>query len=125
MRIALATDAWLPQVNGVVRSLSTTVERLRRRGHEVETITPDRFRTVPCPSYPEIRLALVLPARRARGCSTRFEPDAVHIATEGPIGWAARSWCRRARLPFTTSSTRAFPIMCRCAPAFRRTGSGR
>jgi len=108
VRIALATDAWHPQVNGVVRSLSTTVERLRRRGHWIETITPDQFRSVPCPSYPEIRLALGC----GRAVSRRldgFESDAVHIATEGPIGWAARGWCRRRGIPFTTSFHTRFP----------------
>ena len=108
MKIALATDAWHPQVNGVVRSLSTTVDRLRRRGHMVETITPDQFRSVPCPTYPEIRLALWCRRGVARqlGC---FQPDAVHIATEGPIGWAARAWCRRQGAPFTTSFHTRFP----------------
>ena len=108
MRIAVATDAWFPQVNGVVRSLSTTIERIRRRGVVVETITPDLFRSVPCPTYPEIRLALAC----KRGVAQRldaFEPFAVHIATEGPIGWAARAWCKRHRVPFTTSFHTRFP----------------
>lgn len=108
MRIALATDAWHPQVNGVVRSLSTTADRLRGRGHVVETITPDQFRSVPCPTYPEIRLALWCGRGVAKQLS-RFEPDAVHIATEGPIGWAARAWCRRRGAPFTTSFHTRFP----------------
>lgn len=108
MRIAVASDAWFPQVNGVVRSLSTTIERIRRRGVEVETITPDLFRSVPCPTYPEIRLALAC----KRGVAKRldaFEPQAVHIATEGPIGWAARAWCKRRKVPFTTSFHTRFP----------------
>ncbi len=108
MRIALATDAWHPQVNGVVRSLSTTVDHLRRRGHEVETITPDQFRSFPCPTYPEIRLAVGCSnaiARRLDGIG----PNAIHIATEGPIGWAARAWCRRRAVPFTTSFHTRFP----------------
>jgi glycosyltransferase involved in cell wall biosynthesis len=108
MRIALVSDAWRPQVNGVVRTLETTVGVLRARGHVVETITPDAFRTVACPSYPEIRLAL--------GCSrevTRrldlFDGDAVHIATEGPLGWAARGWCLSHGMPFSTSFHTRFP----------------
>ncbi len=108
MKIALATDAWHPQVNGVVRSLSTTVDRLSRRGHLVETITPDQFRSVACPTYPEIRLALWCKRSVARQLD-RFAPDAVHIATEGPIGWAARAWCRRHEAPFTTSFHTRFP----------------
>lgn len=108
MRIVLATDAWHPQVNGVVRSLSTTVEHLRRRGHEVEVIDPSLFWTMPCPTYSEIRLALG--CKRAVG---RFldeeDPDAIHIATEGPIGWAARNWCVKRGRRFTTSFHTRFP----------------
>ncbi len=80
MRIALVTDAWHPQVNGVVRTLSTTVDHLRRRGHVVLPITPEAFRTVPCPTYPSIRLA-VLPARGVERQLQNFAPDAIHIAT--------------------------------------------
>lgn len=102
MTIVIATDAWFPQVNGVVRSLSATVEGLRKRSLPVEIIAPSGFATVPCPSYPEIRLAL--------GCSPAVSrtldsigPSAVHIATEGPIGLAARRWCLRNGRAFTTS----------------------
>jgi glycosyltransferase involved in cell wall biosynthesis len=108
VRIALASDAWHPQVNGVVRSLSATVDRIRRRGIEVETITADQFRSWPCPTYPEIRLAFGCARKVARRLDT-FAPDAVHIATEGPIGWATRRWCRRRRVPFTTSFHTRFP----------------
>ena len=108
MKIALATDAWHPQVNGVVRALSTTVDRLRGRGHIVETITPDRFWTVPCPTYGEIRLALGCGRRVARMLDTA-SPDAVHLATEGPIGWAARKWCLANGVAFTTSFHTRFP----------------
>ena len=108
MKIAIATDAWHPQVNGVVRALATTAERLRCRGHEVMVIEPGRFRTIPCPTYPEIRLALAC-SPRARRMLDAFEPDAIHIATEGPIGWAARAWCRKAARPFTTSFHTRFP----------------
>jgi len=108
VRIAIATDAWSPQVNGVVRSLATTAERLQRRGHDVLVIEPNRFRTVPCPTYPEIRLALGCgPAvrRTLRG----FEPDAIHVSTEGPIGWATRNWCVRHGRHFTTAFHTRFP----------------
>ena len=108
MKIALATDAWYPQVNGVVRALSTTVDRLRMRGHTVELITPDQFWTVPCPSYAEIRLALGCGRRVARRLDA-IGADAIHIATEGPIGWAARNWCLQARRAFTTSFHTRFP----------------
>ena len=108
MRIALATDAWHPQVNGVVRALSTTVDHLRRRGHDVEVIEPSEFRTLPCPTYPEIRLAL-----GCKGAIGRIldghDPDAVHISTEGPIGWAARGWCLKRGRRFTTSFHTRFP----------------
>ena len=108
MKIALVTDAWLPQVNGVVRALSTTADQLRARGHEVEVIQPGMFRSWPCPTYPEIRLALGCgPAvRRLLG---GLQADAVHIATEGPIGWAARGWCLEHRRRFTTSFHTRFP----------------
>ena len=108
MKIALVTDAWMPQVNGVVRTLRTIVAIARRRGHEVEIVAPDQFRSIGCPTYPEIRLALVPPgaiARRMRAIA----PDAVHIATEGPLGWAARRWCLRMRRPFTTAYHTQFP----------------
>ena len=108
MKIALATDAWHPQVNGVVRSISTTVERLRRRGHCVKVVEPSLFWTVPCPTYPEIRLALGGGARVSRMLD-EFEPDAIHIATEAPIGLAARAWCLRRMRRFTTSFHTRFP----------------
>jgi glycosyltransferase involved in cell wall biosynthesis len=108
MRIALATDAWKPQVNGVVRTLSTTVSQLLSRGHDVELITPERFLTVPLPGYQEIRLA-VAPRFGVRRALTEFAPDIVHIATEGPIGWTARSWCLSQGLPFTTAFHTRFP----------------
>ncbi|MFW2830752.1 glycosyltransferase family 4 protein [Sphingomonas sp. ID0503] len=102
MRIAIVSDAWAPQLNGVVRTLTRTVEMLRARGHEVETVTPDGFATIPCPSYPEIRLALGARGKVARRLSA-FGPEAVHIVTEGPLGWAARRWCLDNGRPFTTS----------------------
>jgi glycosyltransferase involved in cell wall biosynthesis len=108
MRIALATDAWSPQTNGVVRTLAITVAELERAGHAVEVVHPALFRTLPCPSYPEIRLAL-FPYRELERRLARFAPDAVHIATEGPLGLAARRWCRRHGQPFTTSYHTRFP----------------
>jgi glycosyltransferase involved in cell wall biosynthesis len=108
VRIAIATDAWFPQVNGVVRSLATTVERVRQRGMQVEIVSPDLFRSIPCPTYPEIRLALACKPGVARRLDA-FEPQAVHIATEGPIGWAARAWCIKRKVPFTTSFHTRFP----------------
>lgn len=108
MKILIATDAWHPQVNGVVRSLSTTIRLLQKMGHEVITITPDQFRTIPCPSYPEIRLAMFAKRPICRILDQTC-PDAIHIATEGPIGLAVRSVCRKMRLPFTTSYATRFP----------------
>ncbi len=108
MRIALVTDAWLPQVNGVVRTLGMTVDCLRSKGNEVLVVSPLDFRTVPCPTYPSIRLA-VLPGRRTAKLLERFGPDAIHIATEGPIGHAARRYCLRHGLPFTTAFHTQFP----------------
>lgn len=107
-RIAIVTDAWHPQVNGVVRTVVSLVDELRAIGHTVEVIDPTRFRTVACPTYREIRLA-VLPGRRLRGVMDRFRPDALHIATEGPLGHAARRWARARGLRFTTSLHTRFP----------------
>jgi len=108
MRIALCTDAWHPQVNGVVRSLAATVDLLTRRGHEIELITPSQFRTFPLPGYSEIRLAMA-PRFGTRRTLGDFAPDIVHIATEGPIGWSARGWCRKHGVPFTTAFHTRFP----------------
>ena len=108
LRIAIATDAWLPQVNGVVRTLAATVAELDRRGYDVELITPERFRTVPMPGYRSIRLAMA-PRVSARRMLDSFAPDIVHIATEGPIGWSARGWCIARGVPFTTAFHTRFP----------------
>lgn len=108
LKIALATDAWFPQVNGVVRTLAATVAELDMRGHEVELITPQRFATVPMPGYNEIRLALA-PRFGARRILHSFKPDIVHIATEGPIGWSARGWCKAHGVPFTSAFHTRFP----------------
>lgn len=108
MKLALATDAWLPQVNGVVRSLSATLDELRARGHSVETITPDRFLTLPMPGYASIRLAMA-PRFGVRRMLDKAAPEIVHIATEGPIGWAARGWCLSRGVPFTSAFHTRFP----------------
>ena len=102
MKIALITDAWHPQINGVVTTLSTIAQALTERGHTLELVTPDQFRNWPCPTYPEIRLAWLAGPAVARRLA-QFKPDAIHIATEGPLGFAARRYCLRQRLPFTTS----------------------
>ena len=102
MKLALITDAWRPQINGVVTTLSTVAERLAAAGHTIELITPDQFRNWPCPTYPEIRLALGC-GRSLRRRLDGFRPDAIHIATEGPLGLAARAYCLRRGFPFTTS----------------------
>ena len=106
--IAIVTDAWRPQTNGVVRTLSTTCEVLRRWGHEVSVISPDQYWSVPAPTYPEIRLALTWPGAAGRALA-RIKPDAVHIATEGPLGFAARRYCMNRKVPFTTAYHTQFP----------------
>ena len=108
MRIAIATDAWTPQINGVVTTLLRTRAELVALGHEVLMITPEGRRTVPCPTYPEIRLALFQGRKVARQLEL-FSADCIHIATEGPLGFAARRYCVKRRLPFTTSYHTQFP----------------
>lgn len=116
MKIALITDAWLPQVNGVVRTLTAMAQNLRVRGHNVEVIAPNQYRSFPCPTYSEIRLALVSPRALDRKLAA-FDADAIHIATEGPLGWAARHWCLKNARAFTTAYHTQFP-----AYLARRTG---
>jgi glycosyltransferase involved in cell wall biosynthesis len=108
MRILLVTDAWSPQVNGVVRTLQTVRGECENLGHRIEVVSPDRFSTFACPTYPEIRLALNPMPRLAR-IVEEFRPEAVHIATEGPLGLAARRLMLRAKFPFTTSYHTRFP----------------
>lgn len=108
MRIAIVTDAWFPQVNGVVRTLSTTAECLQAMGHETVIISPEGLPSIPCPTYPEIRLSL----RARRSVARRLEAiqaDAIHISTEGPLGLAARAWCLSEGRPFTTAYHTQFP----------------
>jgi glycosyltransferase involved in cell wall biosynthesis len=108
MKIALITDAWLPQVNGVVTTLVELVRELEQGGHKVEVIQPGLFTTRPCPGYAGIDLA-VRPKRLLREKLDAFQPDAIHIATEGPLGWAARRYCLQRRLAFTTAFHTKFP----------------
>jgi glycosyltransferase involved in cell wall biosynthesis len=108
MKIMIVTDAWEPQVNGVVRTLKNTTRELTALGHRVELLTPLEFRTVPCPTYPEIRLSL-FPRRRLNARIDEFGPDALHIATEGPLGLAARRYAIKHALPFTTAYHTRFP----------------
>jgi len=108
MRIAIVTDAWSPQTNGVVSTLRHTTSCLEQLGHEILLVTPGMFPSIPCPSYPEIRLAL-FPYRGVKTLLNGFHPDAIHIATEGSLGFAARRYCLRHRLKFTTSYHTQFP----------------
>lgn len=108
MKIMIVTDAWEPQVNGVVRTLTQTRAELEKMGHTVDLLSPLEFRTLPCPTYPEIRLSM-LPYGRVSQRLKAFQPDAIHIATEGPLGLAARKYCKRHKLPFTTAYHSRFP----------------
>lgn len=108
MKIALITDAWMPQVNGVVTTLVELVREMEQLGHTVEVIQPGQFRTRPCPGYAGIDLAVRPKADVVRRLE-RFRPDAIHIATEGPLGWAARSHCMKNKLAFTTAFHTKFP----------------
>lgn len=108
MRILVASDAWHPQVNGVVRTYERLAIELAALGVEMTVLAPHEFRTLPCPTYPEIRLALPGLSRVAKRIRM-LKPDAVHIATEGPIGWMARRYCRTRGIRFTTSFHTRFP----------------
>lgn len=108
MHIVIVTDAWRPQINGVVRTYERTIEELEKSGHRVSLITPEGFRTLPMPTYPDIRLSL-FPGRKVRRLLEEYRADAVHIATEGPLGLAARSWCLKSNFPYTTSFHTQFP----------------
>src|SRR6202043_640856 len=108
MRILIATDAWHPQVNGVVRTLTSLKRAAGSLGADIEFLTPEGFPSMELPTYPGLRVALT----NRREIARRIEaaaPDAIHIATEGPIGWAVRGYCRRHKLAFTTSYTTRFP----------------
>jgi glycosyltransferase involved in cell wall biosynthesis len=107
-RVAIVTDAWLPQVNGVVNTLQHTRDGLAALGCRVAMLTPADHHTVPCPTYPEIRLSLH-PTRKLGRQLDALVPDHIHIATEGPLGFAARGYCLRNGLAFTTSYHTQFP----------------
>jgi len=115
MRVAIVTDAWHPQVNGVARTLSAVCEGLAAAGHEPEVFGPDRYRTIPCPGYSTIRLAIGAGPALGRQLM-EFAPRAVHIATEGPLGLAARAFCLARGWPFTTAYHTRFPeyLRARC-----------
>ena len=108
MNIALITDAWQPQVNGVVTTLVELVRELEQLGHTIQVIHPGLFKTRPCPGYAGIDLA-VAPKRLLTERLDAFRPEAIHVATEGPLGWAARSYCVKRGLNFTTAFHTKFP----------------
>ena len=108
MKILIVSDAWEPQVNGVVRTLKMTRREMELKGHQTEIISPLGFRSIPCPTYPEISLAITTRREMERRID-RFSPDCLHIATEGPLGWMARSIARRRKWPFTTAYHSRFP----------------
>jgi glycosyltransferase involved in cell wall biosynthesis len=108
VRVAIASDAWSPQTNGVVTTLKATVDTLTRLGHEVRVISPNGMLSIPAPSYPEIRLAL-WPGPHLLREMKDFHPHAIHIATEGPLGLAMWRYCRHRRVPFTTSYHTRYP----------------
>ncbi|HYW58831.1 MAG TPA: glycosyltransferase family 1 protein [Polaromonas sp.] len=108
MKIALITDAWKPQINGVVTTLVELVLELEKLGHQVDVIHPGLFKTRPCPGYAGIDLA-IKPKAVLTQRLTEMQPDAIHIATEGPLGWAARSYCLKRGLSFTTAFHTKFP----------------
>ncbi len=108
MRVLIATDAWHPQVNGVVRTLTSLADAADKLGVSIAFLTPEGFPSVPLPTYSDIRLALPTSGEIARRIEAA-KPDAIHVATEGPIGFAARSYCQRRRRPFTSSYTTRFP----------------
>ncbi|MCW8205615.1 glycosyltransferase family 1 protein [Verminephrobacter aporrectodeae subsp. tuberculatae] len=108
MKIALLTDAWLPQVNGVVTTLQELVQQLQACGHAVQVLHPGQFATRPCPGYAGIDLAM-RPGKRVAEMLDALRPDAIHLATEGPLGWAGRRYCLRRNLAFTTAFHTRFP----------------
>lgn len=115
MKILIVSEAWDPQTNGVVRTIKMTVRELRKLGHEVELLTPQGFRSIPCPTYPDIRLCVTTPREVARRFDA-FGPDALHIATEGPLGWMARRVAMQRNWGFTTAYHSRFPeyVHARC-----------
>lgn len=115
MRILIVSDAWTPQVNGVVTSLQALIGELHSMGHQVKLLSPADFRSIPCPTYPEI--PLVWNTWRVGSAIKAFQPDCVHLATEGPLGWAARRWLKKRNLAFSSAIHTRFPeyVSARCA----------
>ncbi|MBX9913318.1 MAG: glycosyltransferase family 1 protein [Pseudomonadaceae bacterium] len=107
MRVLIVSDAWTPQVNGVVTSVQALIAELRGLGHQVKLLSPDNFRSIACPTYPEI--SLVWNLWQVGKAIRDFAPDMVHLATEGPLGWAARRWLQKRQLAFTTAIHTRFP----------------
>lgn len=114
MKIALLSDAWAPQINGVVTTLVELVRYMESAGHQVHVIQPGMFKTRPCPGYPGIDLA-IRPGREIERILEELQPDAIHLATEGPIGWAGRRYCLRRKLAFTTAFHTRFPEILQAA----------
>jgi glycosyltransferase involved in cell wall biosynthesis len=104
----IVTDAWRPQINGVVRTLESTSSHLQSEGHHVHMVTPQGMKSIPCPTYKEISLTWS-PLKVVEQNFDRFAPEAIHIATEGPLGWAARQFCKKHGFKFTTSFHTQFP----------------
>jgi glycosyltransferase involved in cell wall biosynthesis len=102
LKIAFITDAWYPQINGVVTTIENTCKTIRDQGEDVLLITPDQFTTIPCPTYPSIKLSIFC-YPKVKQLLDNFSPDRIHIATEGPLGLAARKYCLKHKLAFTTS----------------------
>jgi len=117
-RLALVTDAWKPQTNGVVNTLVRLVDFLESQGTQVLVVAPDGHKTVPLPSYPEIRIAY--DPWRAVSRIRAFAPDAVHVATEGPLGFWTVGWLRRKGLRFTSSFHTRYAEYLSCAGSTRR-----
>lgn len=111
LRLLIVSDAWEPQVNGVVRTLQNTRSQLEAMGHHVDVVGPHLFRTVPCPGYSEIRLSVLVKHRLRKILDKHWAHgvDCIHIATEGPLGWGARAWCLKNNIQFTTSCHTRFP----------------
>ena len=114
MKIAIISDAWTPQVNGVVTTLVELVSQLQTLGHTIEVIHPGLFKSRPCPGYEGIDLA-IRPKQKLTQLIDSFSPDAIHIATEGPLGWSARSYCRRRSIAYTTAFHTKFPEILKAA----------
>ncbi len=108
MKIALISDAWHPQINGVVTTLANTVKALERLGHVVKLMTPDLFKNYPCPGYPDVRLAFLC-GPKLRPLIKSFKPDALHLVTEGPVGFAARRYCQELGYRYTSSYLSQYP----------------